>query len=230
MAGDGQRRYQYAAADPVNGMDPSGNFVLESYWPLVPIPIPWQPHLNWCDIPVILPSNMNNELLPPCPLPPFHCKKCFNTSAFAQTMDSLTAGNNPQTTGKPSCPTCTGTYCAAYVSLGLQAGGVNISGRPNYAGDYGPFLEGHEFSAIATIQFPRQSSVIGNARQGDITVFGKTTKHNIGHIEGFDGKGWVSYWQQQRWYPYSYNPKAPLSKQFPAGPATIYRSKCPCGQ
>jgi RHS repeat-associated protein len=45
MAGDGQRRYEFAAADPVNGMDPSGNFVLESYRPLccaqmIPVPAP----------------------------------------------------------------------------------------------------------------------------------------------------------------------------------------------
>jgi RHS repeat-associated protein len=48
LAGDGQRRYQYAAADPVDGADPSGNFVLEAYRPLwaplqIQIPIP-----TWC--------------------------------------------------------------------------------------------------------------------------------------------------------------------------------------
>ena len=76
MAGDGQRRYQYAAADPVNGMDPSGNFVLESYWPLhAPLLIgfgTWSP--SWC-------SNgsggLFGRLLPPCaPPPPCTGSKC----------------------------------------------------------------------------------------------------------------------------------------------------------
>jgi RHS repeat-associated protein len=64
MADDGQRRYQYAAADPVDGMDPTGNFVLEAYRPLwaslqIIIPIP-----TWCK------SGGGTSVgsdLPPCP-------------------------------------------------------------------------------------------------------------------------------------------------------------------
>jgi RHS repeat-associated protein len=46
LAGDGQRRYEYAAADPVDGMDPSGNQVLVEYRPLIPTAVNWRP--NWC--------------------------------------------------------------------------------------------------------------------------------------------------------------------------------------
>ena len=47
LAGQGQRRYEYAAANPISRSDPSGRFVLASYWPLccaaafVPVP-------SWC--------------------------------------------------------------------------------------------------------------------------------------------------------------------------------------
>jgi RHS repeat-associated protein len=71
LASDGQRRYQYAGADPVNGTDPSGDFVLESYRPLIPIPVIIHP-FSWC-----LPGS-NKPMagfLPPCPvLPPPPCK------------------------------------------------------------------------------------------------------------------------------------------------------------
>jgi RHS repeat-associated protein len=70
FAGQGQRRYEYAAADPVNGADPSGNFVLESYWPLhaplqIHIPLP-----SWC---AQTAGNSMHKDLPPCTPP---CKKC----------------------------------------------------------------------------------------------------------------------------------------------------------
>jgi RHS repeat-associated protein len=52
MAGRGQRRYEYAGANPVKGMDPTGKFVLESYWPLhAPLSVgfgTWSP--SWCQM------------------------------------------------------------------------------------------------------------------------------------------------------------------------------------
>jgi RHS repeat-associated protein len=65
MAGDGQRRYEYADADPVNGMDPSGNFVLESYRPLCCAAF-FFPTLNfpsWCQKKA---GNPMGGALPPC--------------------------------------------------------------------------------------------------------------------------------------------------------------------
>jgi RHS repeat-associated protein len=43
LAGDGQRRYEYAGADPVDGMDSTGNQVLFEYRPLIPPPLYWNP-------------------------------------------------------------------------------------------------------------------------------------------------------------------------------------------
>jgi len=70
LAGDGQRRYEYAGANPVDGSDPSGNFVLASYWPLmaplqINIPLP-----SWC---AQTAGNSMHKDLPPCTPP---CKKC----------------------------------------------------------------------------------------------------------------------------------------------------------
>jgi RHS repeat-associated protein len=63
LAGQGQRRYEYAGANPVDGSDPSGNFVLASYWPLmaplqINIPFP-----SWCSQ---AGSGTMGSDLPPC--------------------------------------------------------------------------------------------------------------------------------------------------------------------
>jgi len=63
LAGHGQRRYEYAGANPVDGSDPSGNFVLASYWPLM---APLQIHFaspSWCGG---AGNGPMGSLLPPC--------------------------------------------------------------------------------------------------------------------------------------------------------------------
>ena len=72
LAGHGQRRYEYAGANPVDGSDPSGNIVLASYWPqMAPLTIHFAiPH--FCST-----NGYRNPMegdLPPCsPPPPCHC-------------------------------------------------------------------------------------------------------------------------------------------------------------
>jgi len=70
LAGQGQRRYEYAGANPVDGMDPSGKFVLEAYRPLgagLLIKFPWfsfSPSIPpWCGG---AGSGPMGSLLPPC--------------------------------------------------------------------------------------------------------------------------------------------------------------------
>jgi RHS repeat-associated protein len=74
MAGAGQRRYEYAAADPVDGADPSGNFVLASYWPLM-APLQVRPSIpSWCNyIPSFFGVPDQCQAPPPPPQPPPPC-------------------------------------------------------------------------------------------------------------------------------------------------------------
>jgi RHS repeat-associated protein len=63
LAGRGQRRYEYAGANPVDGSDPSGNFVLASYWPQM---APLQINISfpsWCSQ---AGSGTMGSDLPPC--------------------------------------------------------------------------------------------------------------------------------------------------------------------
>jgi RHS repeat-associated protein len=192
LASEGQRRYEYANADPVDGIDPSGNeaiieWALLTFYPgrlgFISAHFP-----SWCGLPVVGtflpgcgvgsggtggtgpgpggPPKPPKQLKQPCTAPNC-CKKCFETAAFASEMDSITQGNDPGTTGKPNDKSATGTYCSAYVSLGLQAGEVNIFGRPGYAGNYGSFLEGSGFEAIASYPHPtRATRTIPSSKTG----------------------------------------------------------------
>jgi hypothetical protein len=78
LANKGQRRYEYAAADPVNGMDPTGNEDIVEWALLIHFPplILWHPKLDWCGLPIV------GSYLPGCgkpgpgalPPPPPPCK------------------------------------------------------------------------------------------------------------------------------------------------------------
>jgi RHS repeat-associated protein len=79
LAGDGQRRYEYAAADPVDGMDPTGNQVLFEYRPLIPPPLYWNPKFCFSGAG----GSPMSEYLPSCtgpagpPTPPHKKVKVF---------------------------------------------------------------------------------------------------------------------------------------------------------
>jgi RHS repeat-associated protein len=224
----GQKRYEYSAADPVDGSDPTGALVLETYWPLAPgkfssnlqMPSPF----GFCGG-ISYPAGINNILLPLCgTLPPHRCKKCFNTQAFAANLDSNTAGNTYKTTGRPGAND-NSHHCAWYVVTALNAGGAGIT-MPKHAYEVGPELLSADFEAIAYVPYPNWYMTVAGSEVGDITVFDKTSEHRDGHVEGYTGagpSGWVSYWKQEHWYVYGLNAS-------PSGPATVYRSKCPCGQ
>jgi RHS repeat-associated protein len=125
---------------------------------------------------------------------------CFDTGAFAETLD-----NNAmqKSIGR----------CAKYVRMALEGGGIVTTGRPNAAGNYGPFLQQKGFSPVSMNGYVPQT--------GDIDVFDITTQHPYGHITGYDGNEWVSDFFQ----PKGANPYAVKSS---AGNSTIYRNSCPC--
>lgn len=81
-------------------------------------------------------------------------------------------------------------YCATFVRLALEAGGLNTVGHPVWARNYGPFLESRGFSQVSTSGYVPQA--------GDIAVMppypgGKP----YGHIAMFDGTRWISDFSQR---------------------------------
>lgn len=230
LASQNQKRYEYADADPVNELDPTGDeaiieFALLQFYPgRLDIHFP-----TWCEavqgtpfaryFPSCNPRHApGGPAAPGAPGAPPHtphhkksppCQKCFDTVAFAATLD------------RNALPKSTGN-CAKFVRWALEAGGIDTAGRPNYAGYYGPFLESVGFVPVGA----SDPGLGYSHEQGDVTVFEPAPAHQIGHVEGYDGgnnlSGWVSDWAQRNWIPYSHPGTA--------GHPTIYRSKCPCQQ
>jgi RHS repeat-associated protein len=67
QASEGQRRYQYAAADPVNGMDPTGNEALTEFLLLQFRPLPIMSWPNWCGY---VRGTWFEKYFPSCTVPP----------------------------------------------------------------------------------------------------------------------------------------------------------------
>lgn len=84
--------------------------------------------------------------------------------------------------------------CAYACRMAFQAGGMNTVGHPVDAGDYGPFLIRHGASIVS----PKGYKPL----KGDVVVFGKSRYHKYGHIEMYNGKGWVSDFKQHSMVPF----------------------------
>jgi len=81
--------------------------------------------------------------------------------------------------------------------MGMEAGGMNTNGRPGDAKNYGPFLLQHGYHTVPG------ASYFGSEQVGDIAVFQPAPGHSqSGHIEMWDGTGWVSDFKQQHFSPY----------------------------
>jgi RHS repeat-associated protein len=253
MTDEGEHPYEYTDADPVNGHDPTGEqdvidstMLMAAFMPPMPqltgiklsvkciatmtlsvlsIPGQWMHAVTACQATPVGGGTGSGRGHGPAsrPTKPPDCQHCFDTHAFAQKIDSLTAGNTFSTQGYPGHKV-KGTYCAWYVHAALVAGGANVPSGNAFT--FAASLPGSGFEQIASYPAPiRSVAGIPGSQQGDITVFGTTATHQYGHIEGFDGVNWTSYWQQGSWYPYGIN----ADKKGPAGPAVVFRSKCPCG-
>ena len=162
------------------------------------------------------------------------CKHCFDTAKFANWLITNTAGRTGTTTGRPGKENSDSTYCGWYVGRALQEGGASVP-----IGDgasYAQSLPSAGFEVIASYANPARTTPILGSQIGDVTVFGAAAGHGDGHVEGYEGKvgnnlsGWASYWQQGHWYPYGVKSRKTGLPIPPAGPAKIFRSKCPCGQ
>lgn len=87
--------------------------------------------------------------------------------------------------------------CAEFVRRALSAAGANTALHPSEAKDYGPLLERNGFRIIAVTEPERFT-----AAKGDIVVFQPAPSGNqAGHIQGFDGKRWISDFVQNGFWP-----------------------------
>ena len=82
--------------------------------------------------------------------------------------------------------------------IALEAAGIDTTGHPIDAKDYGPFLEDHGFEIITL-----DNTYI--AQKGEVAVFAGNAAHESGHMEIFDGKDWVSDTKQTHFSPYHAN-------------------------
>jgi hypothetical protein len=90
------------------------------------------------------------------------------------------------------------------VRLALEAAGMDSSGHPVAAKDWGPTLRRMGFSVVAG----------GNSRfvpqAGDVVVIQTTSASVYGHIAGFDGRHWIwDFVQREMWPGPSYRNEKP---------------------
>jgi hypothetical protein len=88
-------------------------------------------------------------------------------------------------------------YCAKYVRLSLEAGGIKTNNRPGSAKDYDSFLKKKGFYAINSRNYI--------PLRGDIVVMeafmGAKKNHPHGHIQMYNGTQWVSDFRQKAFWP-----------------------------
>ena len=95
--------------------------------------------------------------------------------------------------------------CAKYARHAFEAGGMDTSGHPVDAKNWGPTL-----TRNGAVQVPQDGYT---PQKGDVAVFDGNATHPIGHITLYDGNQWVSDFKQNQMNPYRTDPP----------PATIYR-------
>ena len=95
--------------------------------------------------------------------------------------------------------------CAAYCRRAFEAGGVDTSGHPIDAKDWGPTLLKNGATVISPDGY--------TPSKADVAVFNGSDAHPHGHIAVYDGKQWVSDFKQRNMSPYRTG----------APPVTIYR-------
>lgn len=86
-------------------------------------------------------------------------------------------------------------YCAKYVRQALEAGGMNMTGRPNNANAYIGFLKNKGYQQVGSGYGETLGSYIPQA--GDIIIYKANAKHRYGHIAMYDGQDWYSDFKQR---------------------------------
>lgn len=87
-------------------------------------------------------------------------------------------------------------YCAMYVRLAMEAGGLSTLGRPDWAWKYINWLPSQGWSHIATLSSRSEQSLFTTtqAQLGDVAVYQKPGYGTSapGHICMWSGKNWIS--------------------------------------
>lgn len=99
-----------------------------------------------------------------------------------KAVANIVAGKKDGSTGK----------CATHVRLALVAGGMDTSGNPVSAKDYGPFLTKKEFKAIADADV--EKAAFAKADVVVIQPYQGGSSH--GHIAMYSGTAWISDFEQ----------------------------------
>lgn len=86
--------------------------------------------------------------------------------------------------------------CARQVRLALESSGAITTGHPVDAKDWGPTLLRIGFHQI---EVSNVDSFI--PLKGDVAVIQATSKSTSGHIQGHDGKQWISDFIQRGFWP-----------------------------
>lgn len=84
--------------------------------------------------------------------------------------------------------------CATHVRQAMEAAGLSTIGRPRDAKDYGPFLERLGFRKLTV-----DRSYV--PMPGDIAVMPGNARSSAGHVEGWDGRNWISDFVQREIFP-----------------------------
>jgi len=146
---------------------------------------------------------------------------CTGDECVAQQQNTVSATgqgqNQPSSGGHPIDKDAITNYadqhaephslgkCAAYCRRAFEAGGVDTSGHPIDAKDWGPTLLKNGAAVISPDGYTPQKA--------DVAVFAGSDAHPYGHITIYDGKQWVSDFKQRNMSPYRSG----------TTPVTIYR-------
>lgn len=88
-------------------------------------------------------------------------------------------------------------WCAKYVRQAIEAGGVTILNRPEFAKDYGQKLIELGFRQITEAKY---ACIL--FEKGDVAVFQPPSGQEAGHIQMYNGNIWVSdFIQTEGIYP-----------------------------
>lgn len=87
--------------------------------------------------------------------------------------------------------------CATFVRMALSAAGARTYAHPAEAKSYGPLLTRNGYAAVPVEEPERYT-----ATKGDIVVFQPAKGGNkAGHIQGYDGRNWISDFVQSDFWP-----------------------------